>query len=384
MEERRLARSDVVDLAVSVAAAVGLAAITGRVDSDSGDRALDALAYGCVVLAGLSAAVWRRWPAATLVVATVTVSLYAARDYPGGPVFAMPLLGVYAVAASRPRRRSVPLCATAVAVLVLAGWFFDPSDNGSGQWLLLVAWAVVALLLGEAARGRSAYLAGLEERARWLEDSRDEEARRRAAEERLRVARDVHDVVAHALASIALQAGVGVRLANTRPDRARDALVGIRRASREALSELRVTLQLVRSDGPERHARAPTLAGIDQLADEARAGGLAVHLEVCGNRRVLPAAIEMTAYRIVQESLTNVVRHAQAEVATVRLAFHDDRLDLEVTDDGRTEAGTDRNDGHGIRGMRERVAGVGGRLEAGPAPSGGFRVWARLPDRSVV
>ncbi len=380
---RRLGRSELFDGATGVVVAATLVAITRRVDVVEGDdRLLDAVGYGCLALAGMSMVARRRVPAVALVVASVAVGVYTARGYPGGPVYAAPLVGAYAVASSRPRARAVPLVAGATAVVPLSGLASDP---GRVPWLLAlvyVGWVAVATLLGEAERGRRVYFAGLKERARYLEETRETEARRRAAEERLRVARDVHDIVAHALAGIALQAGVGVRLAEADPRQAREALVGIRQASKDALAELRVTLDLTRGEqarGAEVRVPSPGVADLGRLVADAAAAGVEVCLEARGGRHPLPAAIEVAAYRIVQESLTNVARHADAPTATVTLTYLDGGLEVEVIDDGRGQAGVEGSGGHGIRGMRERAAAVGGRLETGSRPEGGFRVWAHLP-----
>jgi signal transduction histidine kinase len=265
--------------------------------------------------------------------------------------------------------------------VLLPALVFDHSTEDSGLIALVyVGWVGVALLLGEAGRGRREYLVGLEERARYLEESREQEARRRVAEERLRIARDVHDVVAHALSSIALQAGVGTRLGAREPRQAQDALARIRRASTDALGELRRVLDLVRAeDGAEPRDPTPTLADLDGLVSNASGNGTEALVLVRGDPRPLPAVLELAAYRIVQESLTNVVRHAGSASATVTLSYCDAGLEVEVLDQGRGVPVAEPPAGHGITGMKERAATVGGRLEAGPGPHGGYRVWAQLP-----
>src|SRR5215211_6140182 len=279
------------------------------------------------------------------------------------------------------RRRSVPVVAGATVTVLLPALVFDRSTDDSGLIALVyMGWVAVALLLGEASRARREYLVGLEERARYLEESREQEARRRVAEERLRIARDVHDVAAHALASIALQAGVGTRLGAREPQQAQDALARIRGASTDALGELRGVLDLLRADdAAEPRDPTPALADLDRLVSDAAGNGMDVRVEVRGDRHPLPAVIEVAAYRIVQESLTNVVRHAGSPTATVTLTYVDTGFEVEVLDEGRGVAGVGEPAGHGITGMKERAAAVGGRLEAGPGPQGGFRVWARLP-----
>jgi signal transduction histidine kinase len=378
---RGLTRSDLFDAALGASLAAALLVITRGIDAAEDERVLDAAGYACLVVAGASMAVRRRLPAVALLLASAAVGVYAARSYPGGPIFVMPLVGVYSVAALRPRRRSLPLVAAAVLTVLLPALVFDRSTEESGLIALVyVGWVAVALLLGEAGRGRREYLVGLEERARYLEESREQEARRRVAEERLRIARDVHDVAAHALASIALQAGVGTRLGAREPQEAQDALARIRSASTDALGELRRVLDLMRGeDGGEPRDPPPTLADLDGLVSNASGNGADVRLQVRGEPRPLPAVLELAAYRIVQESLTNVVRHAASPIATVTLTYGDSGLEVEVLDRGRGVPMADERAGHGITGMQERAAAVGGRLEAGPEPQGGFRVWARLP-----
>jgi signal transduction histidine kinase len=384
---RRLTGSDLFDVALGASLAAALVAITRGIDAAEGERLLDAVAYACLVVAGASLAVRRRFPAVALLLASAAVGLYAARSYPGGPIFVMPLLAVYSVAGLWPRRRSVPLVAGATLTVLLPALVFDRSTDDSGLIALVyVGWVAVALLLGEASRARREYLVGLEERARYLEESREQDARRRVAEERLRIARDVHDVAAHALASIALQAGVGTRVGAREPQQAQDALARIRRASTDALGELRGVLDLLRADdAAELRKPTPVLADLDRLVSDAAGNGMDVRVEVRGDRQPLPAVIEVAAYRIVQESLTNVVRHAGSPTATVTLTYVDTGFEVEVLDEGRGVAGVDEPAGHGITGMKERAAAVGGRLEAGPGPHGGFACgpgcrWARPDD----
>jgi signal transduction histidine kinase len=378
---KRLTRSDLFDAALGASFAAALVVISRGIDAAEDERVLDAAGYACLVVAGAALAVRRRLPAAALLLASAAVGVYAARSYPGGPIFLMPLVGVYSVAELRPRRRSLPLVAAAVLMVLLPALAFDRSTEEPGLIALVyLGWVAVALLLGEASRGRREHLVGLEERARYLEQSREQEARRRVAEERLRIARDVHDVAAHALASIALQAGVGTRLGARKPQAAQDALARIRSASTDALDELRRVLDLMRGeDGAELHDPPPTLADLDGLVSNASGNGTEVRLEVRGKPRPLPAVLELAAYRIVQESLTNVVRHAESPTATVTLTYCGPGLEVEVVDRGRGVHVSDGPAGHGITGMKERAAAVGGRLEAGPRPHRGFRVWARLP-----
>jgi signal transduction histidine kinase len=378
---RRLTRPDLFDVALGAFVVAALVMITRGINAAEDERVLDPVGYACLVVAGAALALRRRLPAVALLLASAAVGVYGARSYPGGPIFVTPLVAVYSVAALLPRRRSIPAVAAATLIVLVPALVFDHSTDGSALIALVyVGWVAAALLLGEAGRARREYLVGLEERARYLEQSREQEARRRVVEERLRIARDVHDVAAHALSSIALQAGVGTRVGARAPQQAHDALARIRRASTDALDELRRVLDLMRTeDVAGTRESPPTLTELDDLLSSASGNGMEVRLQVRGDPHPLPAVLESAAYRIVQESLTNVVRHAGSPTATVTLAYLDAALELEVVDEGRGAPAADERAGHGIRGMQERAAAVGGRLEAGPGPQGGFRVWARLP-----
>jgi signal transduction histidine kinase len=261
------------------------------------------------------------------------------------------------------------------------------------------------VLLGGSVLARRAERAALEERARHLAETREEEARRRVAEERVRIARDLHDSVAHSMASISVQAGVGAHVLDERPEDARAALLAIKQASRTALGELRATLSMLRSS--DAAPREPT-AGLDRLPSlvaSSQAAGLPVDVVIEGDDAgPLPPAVDSAAFRIVQESLTNVIRHAGPARATVAVRRGDGAVEIEVTDDGRGAGdggGHGRGDagasggegadadgggdaaggggGHGLAGMRERVALLGGELVAGTRRSGGYRVRARFP-----
>jgi signal transduction histidine kinase len=211
--------------------------------------------------------------------------------------------------------------------------------------------------------------------------TRGEEARRRASEERLRIARELHDVVAHNISLINVQASTALHLIDERPEQARTALAAIKQASKEALGELRSVVDILRqSDEEPPRAPAPSLARLDDLVSRVSAAGLEVLTKVEGDRRPLPAPVELAAFRIVQEALTNVHRHAGAASATVHVTYGERDLTVRVDDDGRgASPDGGAGGGAGIAGMRERVAALGGELEAGPRGEGGFRVLARLP-----
>ena len=382
-------------MAAAAVLAVALVVVMAGVDSDAdpGARPFDALAVVLVAAAGGVLALHRRAPMVVLAVTTSALALYSLRDYSGSPVYLTWIGAIFAVSVAwGPAKAGVPVAVSA-AVIVVATFaigghvigkrLVEARDSRVILAALLVSWAVGALLLGGSVRGRRAERAALEERARHLAETREEEARRRVAEERVRIARDLHDSVAHSMASISVQAGVGAHVLDDRPEDARDALLAIKRASGTALAELRATLGMLRSS--EAGPREPA-AGLDRLGslvESSRAAGLAVDVVVEGDARPLPPAVDTAAFRIVQESLTNVIRHAGPARATVAVRHGDDGVEIEVTDDGRGAVNGNGADGggagHGLAGMHERVALLGGELYAGTRRSGGYRVRARFP-----
>jgi signal transduction histidine kinase len=242
----------------------------------------------------------------------------------------------------------------------------------------VAAWLVAFAVIVELVKTRR-------ERATEFRRTRAEESRRRAGEQRMAIARELHDVLAHHISLISVQAGVALHLMDEQPEQARTALTAIRAASRESLGELRSVLELLRhgEEGAPR-APAPGLEALDALVERTSAAGLPVTVEVTGTARPLPAAVGLAAYRIVQEALTNVTRHAgRPATATVRLGYAPDQLTVEVTDDGPGAEDT-TGTGSGLLGMAERAAALGGQLDAAPRPDGGFRVTARLPVRERV
>jgi signal transduction histidine kinase len=387
---RALATPAVGDVALGVLAAVSIVAATGQIEVSEGERALDPVAYACMVTAGGALAGRRRVPLLTVAVITAALAVYISRDYPGGPVFVTLFVALYSVATQRSRRVVLTSAALAAGSLVVVG---EVAGTGPGLvHLVFVGWAGAAVFLGDALRSRRDHMAALEERARHLEQSREEEARRRVAEERLRIARDLHDSVAHSMATINVQAGVAAHVIDRHPDRARESLVVIQQASGEVLDELAAVLGLLRLDPSEAPDRSPT-PGLDQLpalVSSTRRSGLEVALDAESGPDEVSPSIGVAAYRIVQESLTNVVRHAgPAARATVTIAADGiGGLCVEVADNGTGPDGSNAADsaapgaGVGIIGMRERAEATGGRLEAGPGPAGGFVVRATWPGRS--
>jgi signal transduction histidine kinase len=213
--------------------------------------------------------------------------------------------------------------------------------------------------------------------------SRQDEARRGTTEERLQLARDLHDVVSHSFATISVHAGVALHVLQERPEQVTEALQAIRSASTEALSELRAILGMLRESESGRTLSTGGLGRVDVLVESTTAAGVTTTVRVIGSPRQLPAAVDGTAYRIIQESLTNVMRHAAATSASVTIAYDRERLIIEIENDGPIEptlvSPPSEGSGHGILGMRERARAIGGELEAAPLPEGGFRVCARLP-----
>jgi len=327
-------------------------------------------AVACAALLGR-----RHWPYPALLVSTGAAEVYLAHfnGKNGTLILAAPLIILYTLAEIGDRRRSLLV---ASAVLVFAAGLFHTLDRPAKflgpENIALVALGGLAVAAGEASRNRRAYLTEVTQRAHDAERDREADARRRLAEERLRIARDLHDSVGHHLALINVQAGVA---AHVRPDDpAREILTQIRQGSRAALDELRDTVGLLRDPAP----RSPTagLAELDDLLTSVRASGLEIEVTRDLTHPVGWAA-GVAAYRVIQESLTNICKHAPTRSATVNLRSSPDGLTLVVTNDGPPavlEPG-----GHGITGMRERVEALGGTLHAGPRPAGGFRVSAVLP-----
>jgi signal transduction histidine kinase len=359
----------------------------------SGQRRLDWLAWGLLAVATVALVARRRRPAMVVLVTSAATVASVGLGYPLGLIWVAPLLALYTAAAGGHRRLAVVAGGMMAAVLV--GWALaDPELGTPAQVAMAVLNVALAVATGEVSRGRRDYLAEAERRAIEAERTREETARRRAGEERLRLARDLHDITAHTIAVIAIQAGVAEEALAEGPEPAREAVRAIRASSRQALAELKATVVTLR-EGEEAATPGP-LPGLDRLGElvaMAQRGGVRVELAVSGATRPLPPAVELTAYRIAQEALTNVLRHAQATSATVGLRYARDALQVEVDDDGHRDNGVEsasgrpsedsdrqiRRSGHGLAVMAERAAAIGGHLEAGAKPAGGWRVHAWLP-----
>jgi signal transduction histidine kinase len=359
-----------------------LLVVSPHIPAGHGMRRLDVTGYVLLVVAGASMAGCRRWPRTVTAVATLVLCLFVGRNYPNGPVWAVGWVALGALSWRAGRRTAVlgavgMLVALSVAaVLVGSGGLLLP--------LVFLGWSAAAVLLGEALRNRRSLLLGLQERARFLEHGREEEAARRVAEERLRIARDLHDGVAHAMATINVQAGAAAHVLDRRPEAARAALTVIARASGEVLDELTAMLSLLRQvEQPAERAPTPGLADIRRLTESTIAAGLSVELDITDPAPTVPAIIGTAAYRVVQESLTNVLRHSDAGTVRVRLRPGPDTgLVVTVLDPGPAKQDCAAGSGVGIQGMTERVTATGGRLHAGPTLDGGFEVRAEWDERT--
>ncbi len=300
------------------------------------------------------------------------------------------LIMLYTLAAYTPRRTSVPglvICLAGAAVALVRWW--APTHISAGAWLTTAAVVfagptLLAWVLGDSMRYRRAYYVSLEERAARLEAERDAQAQIAAAAERARIARELHDVVAHNVSVMVVQADGASYALGSDPQRAAEALAAISATGRQALAEMRRLLGILRRDEKVSRAPLPGIGQLGELLESARAAGLPVSLTVEGVPQPLPGGAALAAYRIVQESLTNTRKHAGPQAsAEVRLRYLEDALVLEISDDGRGATARSDGAGHGLTGMAERVAVYGGSVDAGPRSAGGFQVTARLPVAAV-
>lgn len=344
------------------------------------ERTVDALGFVLLFL-GPVAMVFRRARRTPAFLGVIGIDcVYFAFGYPFGPSFLSLIVSFFVAVLNGPRLLAWLLCPVSYTLVMWSAPIFGRGAGpGLAEGIVPFAWPLAVLTLGEVVRlardriAQNAHARAEEERRR------HEETRRRASEERLRIAQELHDVLAHNISMINVQASTALHLLDDQPERARPSLSAIKDASKEALVELRSALDVLRQSG-ERAPRTPTtgLDRLDALVERTRSAGLAVDLTVDGAQRPLPAGVDLAAFRIVQEALTNVIRHAQAGHVTVRVGYRPEELAVEVDDDGIGPAGAD-GAGNGIVGMRERASALGGDLSAGPRPGGGFRVHARLP-----
>jgi signal transduction histidine kinase len=297
-----------------------------------------------------------------------------------GPIVLTFVVALFTVADEGHVAAAAVLGAATMAAVAAAEVRAEGSPVGEVGVFLLGGWLVAVIAIGALTRNRRAYRHEVQQREAETRRAHDEELRHRAAEERLRIARELHDALGHNISSINVQASAALHRIRRDPGQVEHALSTIKQTSKEALRELRSTLGVLRQvDEEAPTSPAPGLACLDELVGRARAGTLAVSTEVEGEPRPLPRGVDLAAYRIVQEALTNVARHADATSAVVRVRYAVDDLCIEIDDDGRAKHGRRPAPGHGIRGMQERAWALGGDLSAGPRPEAGFRVRARLP-----
>jgi signal transduction histidine kinase len=360
---------------------------------------LGGLGYLLLIVSGLALVVRRRWPVPVFLTAALASLVYYTLDFPDGPAWLALFVALYTLTAYGDGRRSLVIAGVGITVLATA-WLIAAADiepRAAIGWVFFrIGASVMSAALGESARSRRFIAAEAQERAEWAERTREEEARARVDAERLRIAREVHDTVAHSIAIINVQAGVTAHVLDKRPERARETLVAIEHTSSQALQEMRSILGVLRdtNDGRIPH---PGLAQIDELVAKANDAGLDIKLEGMSPAAALPSAVDSAVYRILQESITNVIRHVGPTRVTVRMDHGVDLLEIRVTDEGHRDAPSDGpadqrrragrpasaggsiRPGRGILGMRERCELLGGELDARPIPAGGFEITARLP-----
>jgi signal transduction histidine kinase len=349
----------VIALLVTAVSVVGSAVATRFVETD---QAIDALGLILAAGAGLALLARRRLPLAALGGSAVFTSLYLALNYPYGPVVFAFVAAVYAAGRYEPLARSVP--AAVVAWLIFSIHLLTNRSSAPGWYGLIpaTAFVLVPLALGVIVRSNRES----------VERERAEAVRERVSNERLRVAQEVHDVVGHGLAAIKMQADIALHLLAKKPEQAEIALRAISQTSTEALDELRATLTVVRGRAP-----APGLRLLPDLTDRMSHAGVEVRLNVVGTERDLPAAVDLAGYRVVQESLTNVLKHSMVKRATVRVGYEPDSVQIRVSNPAAGPILPSA--GFGIPGMRERVTSLGGEFSAGPTEDGLFEVRAAIP-----
>ncbi len=353
-------------------------------------RPLDAGAVALAATVAAAVAVRRRYPIAALVVLNAVPLVWFLGGYPGRLITLAPLIGCYTLAAYRGWRWGLAGAVPTALIQIIAIRVVLGDAETAGvvpDAVLLVATAGSA---GAAVGYYRAVLAATRAQLARETQTREERARRLAVEERLRIARELHDVFGHTMATISVQAGVGLHVIEQRPGQAREALTAIKKICDDGLTDVKTILGILRADTsteeePEQ-PRAPR-GGLDRLTellDTAEAAGLRVELNVDGDPRPLPAPVDLAAYRIIQEALTNVLRHAEARTVRLALTHEPSRLLIQIRDDGPTTSADTHHTaagrcGHGIDGMRERARALSGRLTAAPHPEGGFEVCAELP-----
>jgi signal transduction histidine kinase len=375
------------DLAIA-ALVVGLGLISAALVPQSIGTMPLGLAIALAIATGNLIAFRRRWPVAVLV-ATAAVLLvgqtYGTSLNFGG--FAL-LIAVYTVATETPRRISLVVLAALPAYLVVAVLIFNtvhpnPTSTVLADLVTAIAIYGTAWLVGDSLRTRRMRTAALEARAAQLERDQQQAARLAVQNERAVIARELHDVVAHSVSVMIVQAGAARRVIDAQPEEARAALASIETTGREALAEMRRMLGILRSDdGPAPLAPQHGLANLGQLIANAQAADVVAELSIVGEPRPLAPGIDLAVYRIIQEAITNTIKHAAPTRATIRLSYEPSAVVVDVRDAGSRPAARVPSSGHGLVGMEERVRIYGGTFDAGPAPGGGFAIHARMPTDS--
>lgn len=332
--------------------------------------------WALVAAACAPLAVRRRWPFFAVFASGLPTAVYGATELPDPPVSFAALVALYSVAAHATPRRAYVAAVCAAVTISLSFWVAGDAD--AQDYLVTGLLCVTAWLLGNEARHRRDRAAELEERADQLERTRAAEAERAVVEERNRIARELHDVVAHHVTMMVVQADAGPVVVHSDPDRAAQVFEDVSSAGKEALRDMRRLLGVLRDDGTGRSPQ-PGLANLTALVADVRRAGLAADLVVTGTPRDLPPSVQLSAYRVAQESLTNALRHADADRVDVTLAYGPNHLDLQVVDDGRGCPSPVEGTGTGLVAMRERIAMLDGQLQVGPGPERGWSVHARIP-----
>jgi signal transduction histidine kinase len=354
--------------------------VPGATD-DQGELAQPAALIIPLALAQTVPLALRRIRPAAVLVTTLTAGIALNVGFAGSPILPVGVVvSLYTVAARCDRRAAVRAGLLTAATLPLA--LLAAADLQVDAVVLPLGLTAGAWMLGDYLRTRRAYLAELEAKAVRLEAEREEEGRRAVAREQARIARELHDVISHNVSVMVVQAAAGVDVFEAQPARARSALASIEATGREALAELRRLLGVIRTedDGDGTTAPQPRLEQLGALVEQVRSAGLDVDLAVDGPSRPLAPGLDLAVYRVVQEALTNTLKHAGASKARVTIRYRASELAVEVVDDGSGRpTGVVTGSGHGLVGMRERVALVGGAMHAGRGPGGGFAVSARFP-----
>jgi signal transduction histidine kinase len=378
-------RSAVLDVGIGVVA-LALSLIFGRhaALSQPGTRPLDPLGYALVVVSCAAVAGRRVGPVLVLGVVVGALVLFAVFNYPGGPLLIPVMVAVYSAGTALERPAVLTAGAVVTAIVVARAWLSASQGRVSAFTWAAPGWVLASLAWGAAVRSRRQLLESVRLRAELAEQTREAEAERRADQERMRIARDLHDVIGHSFAAVNVQARVAGTVLESDRAGARRALTAIESISREALNEIRRALGVLRQGGQDQAVAAATLTTqIGTLLEPLQDAGIRVEAHVDIGDAPLPRAPADVVYRVVQESLTNVMRHAAAHAVQVRVARDGGTVAVEVTNDGARPAvvsgsGAVPPGGHGLLGMRERVTALGGQLQAGPE-GGGFKVTGMVP-----